>query len=102
MNKKLTVSGAEDSTVKLFNVLTSETLHTLPGLKDGVRCLAFSRLLGGKLMLAAAGWNGQVYIYDVRTGEKKGEWAFEEESKVRDDPGIVSGPFPALCPRLAL
>lgn len=44
-------------------------------------------------MLAAAGWNGQVYIYDVRTGEKKGEWAFEEESKVRDDPGIVSGFF---------
>ena len=42
-------------------------------------------------MLAAAGWNGQVYIYDVRTGKKKGEWAFEEESKVRDDPGIVSG-----------
>ena len=41
-------------------------------------------------MLAAAGWSGQVYIYDARTGAKKGEWAFEEQQGGKRDPGIVS------------
>jgi hypothetical protein len=48
-------------------------------------------------MLAAAGWYGQLCIYDVRTGEKKGEWAFEEESKGKD-PSIVSLSLQSLPP----
>lgn len=35
-------SGGQDSTIKLFDALSGETLHVLPGLESGTGSLAFS------------------------------------------------------------
>lgn len=43
-------SGGQDSTIKLFDALSGETLHVLPGLESGTGSLAFSPFSFGSLI----------------------------------------------------
>ena len=62
-------SGAEDSTVKLWDTERGEPLHTLRDLDVGVEGLAFSPN-GTTLAAWAGGDSGQVVLWDVTTGER--------------------------------
>nr|ODN86877.1 hypothetical protein L203_03650 [Cryptococcus depauperatus CBS 7841] len=88
-NRMILAAGGQDSTVKLFDALTGETLHILTGLESGTGSLSFSPpafsslpvALGidiGKLgLLAGGGWDGVIQIWDVESGRIL--WSFEVE-----------------------
>ena len=59
-------SGGQDSTVKVFDAITGETLHTLSGLETGTGSIAFSPT--GRA-LAGGGWNGQLVVWDVSVSD---------------------------------
>ncbi len=64
----LTISGGQDSTVKLFDALSGECLHVLPGLESGTGSIAFSPIgLGPRSagLIAGGGWNGKLIVWDV-------------------------------------
>lgn len=60
-------SGGQDSTVKLFNALSGECLHVLPGLESGTGSIAFSPAGLGRPsgLIAGGGWNGKLVLWDV-------------------------------------
>ena len=60
------LSGAQETSVKVFNALTGECLHTLAGLEFGIVSLSFSPLGIGKMgAIAAGGWDGRIMVWDV-------------------------------------
>ncbi len=59
-------SGGQDSTVKVFDAISGETLHTLSGLETGTGSIAFSP--SGRA-LAGGGWNGQLVVWDVSVSD---------------------------------
>ncbi|MCJ1468384.1 superkiller [Pseudocyphellaria aurata] len=76
---KFTASGHENGGVYIFNNDTGRLFHSLPGLVNPIRAVAFSP--GGKL-LAAAGDSKTIALYDAFTGEQiailtgHGAWIF--------------------------
>ena len=58
-------SGGQDSTVKVFDVDDGIVLHKLSGLEQGTGCIAFPPPGLGASLIAAGGWNGQLYIWDL-------------------------------------
>ena len=79
-------SGGQDSTVKLFDALSGECLHTLSGFDSGTGSIAFSPLVQN--LIAVGGWNGLAGIYDLAVSES----AFLQRSR--------SFPARAFLPRL--
>ncbi|KIR97673.1 hypothetical protein L804_04815, partial [Cryptococcus deuterogattii 2001/935-1] len=48
--RMILAAGGQDSTIKLFDALSGETLHVLPGLESGTGSLAFSPFSFGSLI----------------------------------------------------
>ncbi|CAF9931923.1 MAG: hypothetical protein HETSPECPRED_008218 [Heterodermia speciosa] len=67
LDGRFTASGHENGSVYIFSNDTGRLLHSLPGLVNSVRSVAFSP--GGKL-LAAAGHSKVIALYDVSSGEQ--------------------------------
>lgn len=87
--------GAQDTTVKIFDVTSGQLLHELKGLESGTASLSFSPL-GVPGFPAGAivggGWMGQLRIWDVETGEQRAEWEVENPDK-KTNLGVVSFSF---------
>lgn len=87
----LKIRGGQDSSIKVFDVTTSTLLHEFT-LESGTASLAFSPLgvpgypLGA---IAGGGWAGQLGIWDIETGEKRGDWEVDNAG-AKAGPGIVS------------
>ncbi|WRT67599.1 uncharacterized protein IL334_004571 [Kwoniella shivajii] len=81
--RMLLAAGGQDSTVKVFDALSGECLHTLTGLESGTGSLAFSPLsFGGKLgALAAGGWDGHLFVWDIESGKVILQQDIEEDAR---------------------
>lgn len=64
---RFTASGHQSGSIYLFSNDTGRLLHSLPGLVQPVRAVAFSP---GNTLLAAAGDARVVALYDFRSGEQ--------------------------------
>jgi transducin (beta)-like 1 len=62
-------SGGQDSTVKLFDALSGQTLYTLSGLETGTGSICFSP--AAKNLVAGGGWNGKLVIWDIEVSIKR-------------------------------
>ncbi|WWC95894.1 hypothetical protein V866_002761 [Kwoniella sp. B9012] len=93
--RMLLAAGGQDSTVKVFDALSGECLHTLAGLETGTGSLAFSPAsFGGKLgALAAGGWDGHLIVWDIESGKIMLQHDIEEDAKkqsVREQPMMLA------------
>ncbi|WWC70532.1 uncharacterized protein I206_104483 [Kwoniella pini CBS 10737] len=93
--RMLLAAGGQDSTVKVFDAISGECLHTLAGLETGTGSLAFSPApFGGKLgALAAGGWDGHLFVWDMESGKVLLSHEVEEDAKkqsVREQPMMLA------------
>ncbi|WVW84453.1 hypothetical protein I302_106487 [Kwoniella bestiolae CBS 10118] len=93
--RMLLAAGGQDSTVKVFDALSGECLHTLSGLETGTGSLAFSPAsYGNKLgALAAGGWDGHLIVWDLESGKIMLQHEIEEDEKkrnVREQPMMLA------------
>ncbi|KAK4685049.1 transducin (beta)-like 1, partial [Tremellales sp. Uapishka_1] len=82
--RMILAAGGQDSTIKIFEVISGQCLHALSGLEQGVGSLAFCPAgFGGELglgLIAGGGWNGKLVIWDVHSGTKLKEFEVDEDS----------------------
>ncbi|WWC88859.1 uncharacterized protein L201_003774 [Kwoniella dendrophila CBS 6074] len=93
-SRMLLAAGGQDSTVKVFNALSGECLHTLSGLESGTGSLAFSPIsFGGKGALAAGGWDGHLLVWDLESGKITMKHDIDEDAKkqhLREQPMMLA------------
>ena len=66
---KILASGSRDSTVRLWDVDTGESLHVLEGHRFNVLTVAFNH---DDTLVASGGWGRVIWLWDVATGEEVG------------------------------
>ncbi|WWC62305.1 uncharacterized protein I303_104901 [Kwoniella dejecticola CBS 10117] len=82
----LVAAGGQDSAVIVFDAISGQIVYNLEGLESGTGSLAFAPAsFGGKLgALAAGGWNGHLFLWDLDSGDVLMKHTVEEDEKKQD------------------
>jgi WD40 repeat protein len=64
------IGVAADRTVRIWDVASGRTIHTLRGHEDAVYALAYV----GEGLLVSGGWDQRLALWDTATGAQLHEW----------------------------
>ena len=73
-------SASSDTTVKVWNSSKGNLLNTLKLHKDYVKCLSYAQ---DRNLLASAGFDKNIFIWDVETGKALNPSGMDIKSKIQ-------------------